>query len=382
MSRTMVLSLSLAACVGSDPNDVVGPFTGETRRFVVDSITVPRNNTEARELGGDLDGDGAVDNQLGMVIGTLSGMGNVTDFGADIIAAGGIKSTIEVTADSFTNDRSVGVRFVGVEGETATLNGGHFANGVYRSNRTKEAKVSGRTTAHLPVFVDADPSIVPLIGLELDLVPDGAGGYDVTVHGAVPHPIAVEMAYEASAQMITNFPTVHIGYLGMFDLPPRNWILEHDEFANNSLITALMAPDVRVEGANALSLGFRMHITPCADGTCAPTSAPSCFDRVKNGTETDIDCGGDCRGCVEGSTCVDAGDCETAGCTGGVCDAASCTNGVHDSFESDVDCGTFCGVDCAIGQRCAYDADCVSGVCGAPCDPDSYYCGQDYGVCN
>lgn len=381
MSRTILLSLSLAACVGSDPDDIVGPFTGETRRFVVDSITVPRSNTEAREMGGDINGDGAADNGLGMVIGTLANMGNVTPYEGEIIAAGGIQSTVEITADSFTNDKSVGVTLVGVEGETATVNGGRFEDGVYRSARTKDTGIAGRATVKLPVFIDADPSIVPLIGIEMDLVPDGAGGYDVTVHGAVPHPIALEMAYEASAQMIENFPAVHIGYLGMFDLPPRNWILEHDEFTKNSLITSLMAPDVQIDGAKALSLGFRMHITPCAEGQCSVASAPSCFDRVRNGTETDVDCGGDCRGCVEGFACSDAGDCETGGCTGGACDAASCTNGVHDSFESDVDCGLFCGTLCAKGQRCAHDSDCANG-CGVVCDPDSYYCGQDYGTCN
>ena len=65
--------LLLAACASETSNhDVVGPFTGESRRFVVDRIELPMNNTQAREHAGDLDGDGVRDNQLGMVISTLA----------------------------------------------------------------------------------------------------------------------------------------------------------------------------------------------------------------------------------------------------------------------------------------------------------------------
>ncbi len=381
MIRMLVCCLPLVACVsGSDDSEVVGPFTGETRRFVVDSITVPHTNTEARELGGDLTGDERVDNQLGMVIATLSNMGNVTTHGSEIIAAGAVASSVEITADSFTNDRTVSVRLVGADGEDATATGGRFVDGAYVSNRTATTDVVGSATLHLPVFVHADPSVVPVIGMQIELVPDGLGGYDAAVHGAVPHPLAIEMAYRATLQMLASYPSEHIGFLGLFDSSPRDWMLTHDEFTRNSLIVALMAPDVRLDGTEALSLGIRMHLSPCAEGTCL-TSQATCFDRVQNGDETDVDCGGACRGCVAGSACDEVSDCETAVCTAGVCGPASCANGVRDAFESDADCGTFCGTACAAGKRCYYASDCQSGACGVPCDPESYYCGNDYDVC-
>lgn len=364
MIRLLLCSLPLVACVGAE-DDLRGPFTGETRRFVVDSIRVPRNNTEARELGGDLNGDDTVDNQLGMVISTLANMGNVTMAGDEIIAAGAISSTVEITADSFANDGSVSVTLFGIAGEGARATAGTITDGVY------ETKITGTTTLHLPVFIHADPSRVPAIGLRIKLTPDGAGGYDANVHAAVPHPIAPEMAFTASAQMIEQYPTVHIGYLSLFDTPPKDWVLQHDEFTKNSLIVSLMAPDVQIGNTDALSLGIHMHLSPCAEGSCV-TATATCDDRVKNGTETDVDCGGDCRGCVEGSACSEAGDCETASCTAGVCDPASCSNGVRDSFETDVDCGAFCGVPCAYGERCYNSTDCLAPAA----------CSGEYGVCN
>src|SRR5438270_13692712 len=48
---------------------------GPHYHFVIDHENVPTNNTEARQYGMDLNGDGTVDNQLGMVFGSLSSMG-------------------------------------------------------------------------------------------------------------------------------------------------------------------------------------------------------------------------------------------------------------------------------------------------------------------
>ena len=44
--------------------DVVGPFTGEVHRFVVDEFRLPRSSTEVKAMGGDLDGDGSSENRL------------------------------------------------------------------------------------------------------------------------------------------------------------------------------------------------------------------------------------------------------------------------------------------------------------------------------
>lgn len=56
-----------------------------------------------------------------------------------------------------------------------------------------------------------------------------------------------------------------------------------------------------------------------AKGVCLIT--PTCVDGVKNGAETDIDCGfgAQCRPCYVGQACVNASDCESARCVDNVC---------------------------------------------------------------
>src|SRR4051812_49339149 len=43
--------------------------------YAMDSLLVPMNNSQARDFGMDINGDGTVDNQLGMVLATLQSMG-------------------------------------------------------------------------------------------------------------------------------------------------------------------------------------------------------------------------------------------------------------------------------------------------------------------
>jgi hypothetical protein len=49
-------------------------------------------------------------------------------------------------------------------------------------------------------------------------------------------------------------------------------------------------------------------------------AAPTCTDGRKDGTETDIDCGGSaCKPCILGKTCGAASDCQSRSCASGVC---------------------------------------------------------------
>jgi len=49
-------------------------------------------------------------------------------------------------------------------------------------------------------------------------------------------------------------------------------------------------------------------------------AAPSCTDGVKNGTETDVDCGGSCAAkCADSKLCSVNADCSGASCVGGTC---------------------------------------------------------------
>ena len=97
-------------------------------------------------------------------------------------------------------------------------------------------------------------------------------------------------------------------------------------------------------------------------------SCVSCRDGVQNGHESDVDCGGSgaggtngCRLCRDGASCAVASDCASKIChNASTC--VSCFNGVRDGDESDVDCGGLFCHQCAGGRRCNHDDDCDSGV--------------------
>ncbi len=119
-------------------------------------------------------------------------------------------------------------------------------------------------------------------------------------------------------------------------------------------------------------------------GTC---KAAACDDTYKNGSETDVDCGGSCTTkCAFGQGCAATTDCATGlkcdgtkcvNCTvdsecpsklcdvsAGTCKAAACNDSVTNGSETDVDCGgTVCLNRCGDGKTCAIAADCTSGVC-------------------
>ncbi len=105
----------------------------------------------------------------------------------------------------------------------------------------------------------------------------------------------------------------------------------------------------------------------CVSGVC---KAGSCADSYMNQDESDIDCGGSCgKKCEIGGSCRKSSDCETSLCTGGVCVAEGpCSNKRLDEGETDVDCGGLC-VDvksrkCSFSQKCIGNSDCATGVCG------------------
>ena len=120
--------------------------------------------------------------------------------------------------------------------------------------------------------------------------------------------------------------------------------------------------------------------TDCQAGSCFADVCFGCADGVKNGDETDIDCGGlmCARKCGDGQDCVSDIDCQHNRCfddgTGQVQGQGVCTsfyNNVQDDDETDVDCGgsaaTLEGRRCTVGQKCATNFDCFTTVCGRAC---------------
>jgi hypothetical protein len=118
---------------------------------------------------------------------------------------------------------------------------------------------------------------------------------------------------------------------------------------------------------------------PDAMGDVAPetqeaeAAAPSCADQVKNGAETDVDCGGGtCPRCDTGAACAVDADCQSEICSGFTCKAPACNDTVMNAAETDIDCGGGTCPACADLLACKQHSDCQSGYCkSGQCKPGS-----------
>jgi Protein of unknown function (DUF1554) len=111
-------------------------------------------------------------------------------------------------------------------------------------------------------------------------------------------------------------------------------------------------------------------VVVCAFAACskvvdlAPDAAPACDDNVKNGNESDVDCGGLCAPCGDAKACSAGPDCASGICSAGTCAIPSCTDGVKNGTEIDVDCAGSCAAgSCKAGQACDDNAQCASQMC-------------------
>jgi hypothetical protein len=115
-----------------------------------------------------------------------------------------------------------------------------------------------------------------------------------------------------------------------------------------------------------------------AFAACVPVQNGTCTDGLRNGEESDVDCGGpSCSPCASMRSCLTHSDCETAVCARGMCVGGSCGDGVRNGTETDVDCGGAACRPCATDRTCASETDCESSVCVAQhCAPPS--CGDQH----
>ncbi len=92
------------------------------------------------------------------------------------------------------------------------------------------------------------------------------------------------------------------------------------------------------------------------DQTFGRCLAPACDDGLKNGDETDVDCGGACAACARGKLCAANADCESRLCLEGRCSEVECGDGVVSASE-----------ECDDGNRVNEDVctnDCETARCG------------------
>jgi hypothetical protein len=121
----------------------------------------------------------------------------------------------------------------------------------------------------------------------------------------------------------------------------------------------------------------------CESGVCTNNkcAGPACNDGIKNGSETDTDCGGSCPKCGPNKGCNSNGDCQGNQCSGvgGTC-VPNCSDGVKNNAETGVDCGGGACPGCGVGGPCGQDIDCTGGefCSGGACaakKPNGQVCG-------
>jgi hypothetical protein len=124
-----------------------------------------------------------------------------------------------------------------------------------------------------------------------------------------------------------------------------------------SRLTTLCGEGGKCEGAADCTTGL------CRDGTCK-TIVPS--DGVKNGDETDVDCGGTASpACADLKACLGGADCTSGVCKTNVCQVPTFTDAVQNGDETGKDCGgpKPAAPKCPTGEGCLEDNDCDKVKC-------------------
>ncbi|MEE2789551.1 MAG: hypothetical protein VX589_19590 [Myxococcota bacterium] len=96
--------------------------------------------------------------------------------------------------------------------------------------------------------------------------------------------------------------------------------------------SSMVASTVASMGGAAMGSAGGMPDVPTASGGAA-VERIDCEDDRLNGAETDVDCGGDCRPCTDGSGCEVAADCVSGVCQDRRCAASRCGDGIVNGIE-------------------------------------------------
>lgn len=121
---------------------------------------------------------------------------------------------------------------------------------------------------------------------------------------------------------------------------------------------------------NCLEDGNCVLGCPSQDPDCLPES---CSNGIKDGQESDVDCGGNCAKCDLDKKCLKNNDCSSNVCENSICKdnaLTSCNDNLKNQDETDVDCGGVLCDKCPVLEDCRIDNDCVTNLCfNGKCSP-------------
>lgn len=292
----LLAALPLVAC--SDDGDDTPVPEGPHYKYVVSEVKVPTSNTQSRDYGLDLTGDGATDNVLGMVLSTLAGMGFALQTSVDTaVNEGTIMLLLDLQTPSFTSAKGAGLQVK--LGATATpppcasatdmACRGHLAgNATFTLSPSSPTdagvtgKVVGGTFQGGPGNISLEIALGGAAPVRLDLIGaraeasgmTEAGIETVKVAGGLPEedlgtkvipliqaqlvPILARDCPNATLPNCTcNNPSTGRTLLTAFDVAPKDCMVSAAEIANNGLIKGTLAPDLMIDGRAAISLGVQ-----------------------------------------------------------------------------------------------------------------------------
>jgi hypothetical protein len=301
------LPLTVVACGGGDDGGTIIP-EGEHYQYVASKAYVPTNNNQARDYGLDLDGDKIVDNQLGMVLGTLAGMGfDIQGTIDEAVAEGSIILLADFQTKDFTNTTAAGMQILlgdnpmpqpCTDPQNPTLDtcskhltgtGSFSIAAGSPMNAAVTGKIVNGTFTGGPGRISLQIALGTTESIQLDLIGARAKASGITADaissislaGALPEedlnttviPAIQQQLVPAIAEdctMLTAPPgcgcaasSTGATILELFDggLPgsTKDCMVSVDEIKGNSLIQSLLAPDVDIDGVPALSLGIKIE---------------------------------------------------------------------------------------------------------------------------
>jgi len=272
--KAAAVVVTLAACTSSPPPTP----GGEVYTYAIDHLSIPTNNTEARQLAFDVDGDGVVDNQLGQVFGTAFGMGFdvQTPTQGDIDSGAiGLLASLQTRDFVTANDAGFTILFGDRQPDSSyTLAVDSPAYTPLVGNATQATFSLGPGELDVRIaFVE--PSLVVTLPIEHAFVQLGSvsdASMIGAVGGAVPRPAldtvllpSVAVAFEDIVERDCGKPnsekcgcvpySVGALVIDQFDTTPDCHITL-DDIKYNDVVTALLGPDLYFDNKPYVSIGL------------------------------------------------------------------------------------------------------------------------------
>lgn len=259
MRAFVCLPLVAACATPSSPSIEPTPSDGAAERFVIDDVSFPTTEDEAKAAGSDLDGDGVVDNAIGIAIEGLLYFGDVRDDASvrTLIGQGAVPSSIEIFgANGDADDSVVGLAYLGRQTDERSVLRGTMLGSAGFATDGLEATT---TTLLLPAFLDVEPTAIDLAFAQYQLVPD-ASGFELGIQGMAEPTQTASAACTSILQMIAADPDAHEQLLE--DLGGRNGIVTIADCLASNVIRTLLSPDVTgPDRQSYVSIGIDVHVS-------------------------------------------------------------------------------------------------------------------------